>query len=80
MKPERCVWKGGVVQEVVVITTNRLFRYVLCSPSFFESCEEYLEHLREAGIDFIKVNTADKEYVDEIERICHIARVVELRW
>jgi hypothetical protein len=69
----RCMWKGGVVQEVVIVDEEKgeVFRYVLCSPSFWDSCERYIAYLREAGIDFVKVSTTEKEYVDQIVSRCY---------
>jgi hypothetical protein len=74
--PTRCVWKSGVVQEVVIVyeELEKLFRYILCSPSFADSCQTYIEHLKRNGVDFIKVSTTEKEYVDEIERKCYAAK------
>ncbi len=69
----RCRWKGGVVQVIVIVDEKKgkVFRYVLCDPSFMDTCDRHIEKLRAEGIDFVKVSTTEKEYVDEIIRKCY---------
>jgi hypothetical protein len=73
---DRCVWNGGVVQEIVLIYEGKgkVFRYVICNPSFYETCERRIQYLRQNGIDFVKVSTTENEYLDEIIRSCYAAR------
>jgi 23S rRNA A1618 N6-methylase RlmF len=78
---DRCVWNGGVVQEIVLTYENKgkTFRYVICDPPFYETCERYIQYLRQNGIDFVKVSTTEREYLDEIIRSCYAARVTILK-
>jgi hypothetical protein len=82
MKPEMCHVKGGVVTEITVIWYHKDkgfkgFRYVICDPLFYETCEKYIEKLKLKGVDFIKLNNeTEKEQLQKIMAECEEAREV----
>jgi hypothetical protein len=66
--------KSGVVTEVVILYKDKGFRYIVCKPEFFETCEKYIEKLKLRGIDFTKINTeTEKEWYRKILVECENA-------
>jgi hypothetical protein len=77
MRPERCRVKGGVVSEIVISYKDKGFRYVICDPLFYETCERYIEMLKLKGVDFTKLNNeTEKEWLRKIMVECENAREV----
>jgi len=77
--PERCRVRGGVVTEIVIwYRHDKGFRYIVCKPAFFETCEKYIEKLKEMGVvDFTKINAeSDKEWLRKIMVECENANEI----
>ena len=78
-KPERCRVKGGVVTEIVISYKDKGFRYIVCDPAFFETCEKYIEKYREMGVDFTKINIGnetEKEWYRKVITECENANEI----
>jgi len=77
MKPERCMIRGGVITEIVISYKDKGFRYVICDPLFYESCEKYIEKLKGKGVDFTKLNRgSEKEWLRKIIAECENANEI----
>ena len=77
MKPERCMIRGGVITEIVISYKDKGFRYIVCKPAFFETCEKYIEKLKLREIDFTKINVeSEKEWFRKIVAECENANEI----
>jgi hypothetical protein len=76
--PEKCYIKGGAVTIIVLYYENRKgFRYIICKPAFYDTCEKLIEKYNEKGIEFTKLNSeSEKEYIREIETECYKAKTI----
>jgi len=76
--PEKCYIKGGAVTIIVLSYENgKGFRYIICKPAFYDTCEKLIEKYNEKGIEFIKLNSeSEKEYIRKIETECYKAKTI----
>ena len=76
--PEKCQIKGGVVNIIIISYENgKRFRYIVCKPAFFDTCERVIEKYNKKGIEFIKLNSeSEKEYLRKLEAECYRAKTI----
>jgi hypothetical protein len=76
--PERCHIHGGTVMLLIIYYNDgKAFRYIVCKPAFFDTCEKLIEKYNKRGIEFIKINSeSEKEYLRRIEAECYRAKMI----